>query len=536
MLVKIHNDPANGFGSPGALAPRSDILLAVFSGVLLALSFPRFGQPGFAWIALVPLLAALALRHQPSDSGLRTPDSGISGRSFLLGFLTGLVYFGGTLYWVASVMRIYGGLNGVVSVAVALALVAYLALYPALFALISGRLIAVLGPVALLISPAVWVTTEFGRAHLFTGFPWVLVGYSQAPVLQIAQIASLVGIFGLSALVAIVNAVLAYLFFTRSLRARMAAVSVAVACVVAASAWGTLRIRDGRLTREGALLRVGLVQGNVPQDEKWDAARASEIFQRYLQLTRDAAARGARLIIWPESSTPFLFEDDPYVHDTIRRIAIDTNAYILVGSDQIERTQPPRYYNAAFMVGPDGRTLAVYRKIHLVPFGEYVPLKRLLFFAAPLVQAVSDFSPGEQAVLLPFGGHPISTAICFEVVYPELVRRSVLAGSELLTTITNDAWFGTSSAPYQHFEQASVRAIEEGRYLVRSANTGISGIVDPYGRVLQESRLFEPAVLVGQVRALTGLTLYARIGDFVAYLAILVTLAALVAGIVRGRR
>jgi apolipoprotein N-acyltransferase len=500
------------------------VVLAIFSGLLLALSFPRFGQPAFAWIALVPLLAALARERVTG------------GRSFLLGFLAGLVYFGGTLYWVASVMQTYGGLNWAVSIAVALALVAYLALYPALFALVCRRLIVAFGGAALLLSPAVWVTTELGRAYLLTGFPWVLLGYSQARVLQIAQVASLFGIFGLSALVALVNAVLAYLFFTRSLRARVMAVSVAVVCVVAASAWGTLRIHDGRLVGEGKPLEVGLIQGDVPQDEKWDAARASQIFQRYLQLTHAAATRGARLIVWPESSTPFLFEEDPYVHDTIRGLAVQTGSYILVGSDQIERTRPPKYYNAAFMVGPDGRTLAVYRKIHLVPFGEYVPLKGLLFFAAPLVQAVSDFSAGEQAVLLPYEGYPISTAICFEVVYPELVRQSVLGGSQLLTTITNDAWFGTSSAPDQHFEQASVRAIEEGRYLVRAANTGISGIVDPYGRVLQESRLFEPAVLVGQVRALTGLTLYARIGDTIAYLATLVTLVALGAALVTRRR
>jgi apolipoprotein N-acyltransferase len=278
------------------------------------------------------------------------------------------------------------------------------------------------------------------------------------------------------------------------------------------------------------------VQGNVPQDEKWDTARASQIFERYLRLTREAAARGARLVVWPESSTPFLFEEDPYVRDSIRGVAVQTGTYTLVGSDQIERTRPPKYYNAAFMVGPDGRTLAVYRKIHLVPFGEYVPLKGLLFFAAPLVQAVSDFSAGETAVLLPYEGFPISTAICFEVVYPELVRQSVVAGSELLTTITNDAWFGTSSAPYQHFEQASVRAIEEGRYLVRAANTGISGIVDPYGRVLQQSRLLEPVVLVGQARALAGLTLYARIGDAIAYLATALTLGALGAAALERRR
>jgi apolipoprotein N-acyltransferase len=155
----------------------------------------------------------------------------------------------------------------------------------------------------------------------------------------------------------------------------------------------------------------------------------------------------------------------------------------------------------------------------------------LLFFASKLVEGVSDFSPGDQAVLLPVGTHPVSTSICYEVVYPDLVRRFVLAGSQVLTTITNDAWYGHSSAPYQHFEQAAMRAIEEGRYLVRSANTGISAIVDPYGRVVEQSALFEPAVLTGQVRTLTGLTLYARLGDLVAYISLGITLLALGAAI-----
>jgi apolipoprotein N-acyltransferase len=168
--------------------------------------------------------------------------------------------------------------------------------------------------------------------------------------------------------------------------------------------------------------------------------------------------------------------------------------------------------------------------MHLVPFGEYVPLKRLLFFAAPLVEAVSDFSAGDASVLMDVDGHPVSTAICYEIVYPDLVRRFVAGGSELLTTITNDAWFGDTSAPHQHFAQASMRAIENGRYLVRAANTGISGVVDPYGRVVVQSRLFEPAVVTGTVTYRTEKTLYTRVGDLFAYLAVLTTIAMLIAG------
>jgi apolipoprotein N-acyltransferase len=210
---------------------------------------------------------------------------------------------------------------------------------------------------------------------------------------------------------------------------------------------------------------------------------------------------------------------------------------MLFGSDQFVRGAngaPTTFYNSAFLVRPDGTTGGVYQKMHLVPFGEYVPAQKLLFFAAPLVQAVSDFSAGTEAVLLPVGDHLVSTAICYEVVYPDLVRRFVAGGSEMLTTITNDAWFGPTSAPYQHFEQASMRAIEEGRYMVRAANTGISGIVDPYGRVLAVTGIFQSAVTVGQIRFLRTMTIYARIGDVFAYACALVT--ALMLALSRRRR
>jgi len=184
-------------------------------------------------------------------------------------------------------------------------------------------------------------------------------------------------------------------------------------------------------------------------------------------------------------------------------------------------------YNAAFLVSPDGRTAAVYRKIHLVPWGEFIPLKRWLYFVSPIVDTFTDFSPGTSMVLLPVGSHLASTAICYEVVYPSLVRQAVLAGSELLTTITNDAWYGASSAPYQHYAMASMRAIEEGRYLARAANTGISGVVDPYGRVVAQSAIFEQTALVEEIRFLTVRTIYSRIGDVIAYIAMAVLAAGL---------
>jgi apolipoprotein N-acyltransferase len=294
----------------------------------------------------------------------------------------------------------------------------------------------------------------------------------------------------------------------------------------ALAGWGAWRVHNGALLAAGWPVRVALAQGNVPQDEKWDKDRAARILDIYLDQTWEGARRGASLIVWPESSTPFMYERDLAGQVAIQLAAKELGVSLLFGSDQYEAGTPPRYYNSAFLVGPDGRTAGVYRKMHLVPFGEFVPLKRLLFFVAPIVDSVTDFSPGEDAVVMALGANRLSTAICYEVVYPDLIAAFVGRGSQLLTTITNDAWYGHSSAPYQHFWMATLRAVEQGRYLVRSANTGISGIVDPYGRVVAMTRIFERTVVAGDVRYLDHRTVYARTGDSFAYACGLVTLAA----------
>jgi apolipoprotein N-acyltransferase len=361
-----------------------------------------------------------------------------------------------------------------------------------------------------------------------SGFPWVLLGYSQVEVLAVAQLASVFGVYGVSALVAAVSAAAAHAVIADEHRLRPAAI-VALMLVVVGT-WGGRRAAQADWTREGTPVRVGLVQGNVDQAQKWDPARADFIFQNYIGMTRQAISRGADLVLWPESSTPFRFEEKAGHRETeqLRTLASQARVPILIGSDEIEMGVPTRYYNSAFLVRADGTTGGIYRKMHLVPWGEYVPFKEWLFFVAPLVEAVSDFSPGTEPVVLRVGDHLISTAICYEIVYPSLVRQFVIGGSELLTTITNDAWFGRTSAPYQHFAQAAMRAIEQGRYLVRAANTGISGVVDPYGRVLERSALDEPAVIVAQVRYLQGRTLYSRIGDVFAYASAALTAALLV--------
>jgi len=450
------------------------------------------------------------------------------------------VYFSGTLYWITGVMVRYGDLQTWVAVLVNAALVAYLALFTGVFAVATRRIVAVNGRRALIAAPVVWVATELGRTHLFTGFPWVLLGYSQTTVLPIAQLASVFGVYGVSMLVAAVSTAVASCAKTakEAETAKNAKgfipLAATIAVVVAIGAWGARRVGASEMTRSGDGIRVGLIQGNVSLAERSDAARLPSIFESYIRMSRQAIAEGAELVIWPESATPFRFEDDPVAAARIRALARQARVPILLGSDQMTPAQkgiPTRYFNSAFLVRADGTTGGAYRKMHLVPFGEYVPAKQIFFFAAPLVEAVSDFSAGDEPTLLPIGRHNVSTAICYEVVYPDLVRRFVAGGSELLTTITNDAWFGETSAPYQHFEQASMRAIEEGRYLVRSANTGVSGIVDPYGRVLEQTAIFQPAVLVGDARFLQTSTFYARHGDVLAYASVVAAAALLFASI-----
>ena len=433
-------------------------------------------------------------------------------------------------------MTTFGELAVPVAVLAAGVLVAYLALFPAAFALILARVCKAFGTRGLLLAPAIWVATELGRQYVWAGFPWILLGYSQVTVLPVAQVASLVGVYGLSLLLAVTSTAAAFIVLDRGRTRWVVSGSVAVLVSITVL-WGHARLNASPLLTRGQPVRVGVLQGNVLQDQKWDPALRGEIIDLYIGMTRRALAQGATFILWPESSYPVPLEQDIIGGAAVRRLAIESGATLLIGSDQVEpvRSAPDttraqsRYYNAAFLVKPDGSTGAVYRKMHLVPFGEYVPLKRLLYFVGPIIEAISDFTPGTDPVLLPVGGHLASTAICYEVIYPDLIRRFVRDGSELLTTITNDAWYGRSSASYQHWEQASMRAIEQGRYLARAANTGISGFVDPYGRILKKTGLFEPAIVVQDVRFLTDRTVYSRIGDLVAWLSLAVTTAALLA-------
>jgi len=453
-------------------------------------------------VALAPLLVALA---------------GASGwRAARLGYVTGAVSSVGLLYWTALVVIQYGGLALPVGLLVMAALCLAFSLFHALFGWGVGRLVATFGPAGLLGAPLLWTGLEYARTHTFFSFPWVLLGYSQHGLLPFAQTASLASVYGVSFLVCAGSALLAYAAAQPRPRARRVALASAALGVGAAWGWGSWQM--GQPVAETGRVTVGLVQGGVRQEDKWVPEYASANVERHLRLTERAADAGARLVVWPESAVPFLFDENPALAAQLRDAARRLGVYLFFGNDDREPLSAgSRIHVGAKLLDPSGEITLRYHKIQLVPFGEYVPLQPLFTlggrFAAKLVQEVSDFTPGTEAVTGVVDGHRIGGFICYEAIFPSLVRRFATGGAELLVNVTNDAWYGTTSAPHQHLAMAAFRAIENRRYLVRAANTGITAVVDPRGRVLEPTRLFDTTVLVREVPFVAETTFYTRHGD-----------------------
>jgi apolipoprotein N-acyltransferase len=483
------------------------------SGVLLALSFPKFGHGAVAWIALTPLLVAL-----PGT----TPGEGAR-----LGYLAGAVSAVGVLYWTALVVVQYGGLSLPMGVLIMGLLGLAFAVFPLLFGAIVSLWIRAFGPVALLVSPFVWVATELLRAHTFFEFPWCLLGYSQQANPPAIQIAAFTAVYGVSFVVALASALLAYA--TLVPRRRVPTLGALAVLLVGLHAFGLWVMAQP--VPENGRIRVGLVQGGVAQEDKWRPELAFQNIDRHLELTARAAEKGARLVVWPESAVPFYYDHTPALAETLRETVRHHGIYLLFGNDDRElgREGQDRVFVGAKMLSPEGELVLRYHKVQLVPFGEYVPLQPLITLggrvAAKVVEQVADFTPGDGPVLAAAEGHPLGAFICYEAVFPHLVRRFTASGAELLVNITNDAWYGRTSAPYQHLAMTAFRAVENGRYLVRAANTGITAVVDPRGRVLEQTKLFESTVLVRDVPLVTTQTFYARHGDVFAWAALGATLA-----------
>jgi len=486
-------------------------LLAIVSGVMIALSFPNPGLSFLAWVALIPLLIAL------EESSPRL--------AFRIGLTCGITAYALILYWLNIVFTRYGHLPWAVSIPIYLLLVFWLALFYGLSSWIA-RLGELIGIKAAFTLPVAWVAFDFVRSFLFSGFAWAMLGHSQFRTLPLIQIADLAGVYGITLLIVLANIVL-----YRALRAVSGAgvpYPVKSLLVLLILLVGTLYYGFSRLnapeSSHAKPLRVALIQGNIPQDVKWSPEFRQQTLETYERLTREASQGGVDLIVWPESAVPFFFQDEPLQAERIRNLAREMHACLLFGSPAHElRGGRSTFLNSAFLLSPSGETIGRADKLHLVPFGEYVPLGSVLTFINKLVVGIGDFAPGERAVALDMGSTKLGVQVCYEIIFPELARQYVQAGARVLVAITNDAWFGRSSAPYQHLAISTFRAIETRTPLIRAANTGVTAIVDQNGYISTMTGLFVEAYRSGEVQPGSGKSLYLIIGDTPAWLCLLLT-------------
>ncbi len=513
-------DPLHSAGAgPANLPGPIRVGLLVLSGFLLHLAYPAADWDLLAWVALVPLLL-IALDRPP-------------GRAFLEGWLAGLAFFLPLLRWLTYPMTTYSTLPLPLALLVLLGLSGYLALYWGGVAWALAWLARWVGPRVLWAAPALWVTAELGRTHLLTGFPWGLLGYSQYRRLALIQVAAWTGVYGVSFLVALVNAALAWAI----VRGRRGAVVAVV--VIGLAVGGVALLGAQRLS--GApppSLPVVIAQGNIDQAVKWDKVYQAKTLEIYRVLTTAAQGR-ARLIVWPETAVPAYVRSEPWVLAWLTDLAEAVETPLLVGAPDAERVgQGVTYFNSAFLMTPRG-VAGRYDKIHLVPFGEYVPLKGLLFFVHAIAAEIGDFSSGRRVTVFPLDGASFGAVICYEVIFPDLFRRFVGEGARFMVNITNDAWFGRSGGPLQHLAMVPFRAVETGVAVVRAANTGVSAVVGPTGRIGPTLGLFERGAILTAIPLREGETFYTRFGDLFAYGCALGGLGLLGAGLwerIRSRR
>jgi apolipoprotein N-acyltransferase len=498
------------------------LFLAIVSGLALAFSFPLYNLPLLAWIS-VALLMLAALGARPREAAL-------------YGFIVGAIFYPLSLPWIDTVMRQYGSVPPLAAAGI-LALMTLLGtVFPAVFAALVARMGKSNLGMACVFAPFLWVATEFARAEMpVIGFPWNLLGYAASGNLAFVQVASVTGIYGLSLLVAAFNSLLAWAILARSRKSRLATLSTAIVLILIA--W----IGPRFVPRAPADHVAHLVQTNFPQSESypadWMDIHAGDMRQLEM-LSIDAARNPPGLLIWPEVPAPFSLQD-PKFAAIANGIATNVPDGFLVGVIEW-KLNPQRQWeasNSAVLLDPAGRREFAYDKIHLVPFGEFVPFRKWLTFANSLVAGIGDFTPGHSYEVGRLAGGRFSVFICYEAIFPDLVRRFVVRGAGLLINISNDGWFGHEAAPAQHLMMARVRAVENHRWLLRCTNTGFTVDVDPYGRTIANLKPYIRGQLDAPYGFRTDLTTYARWGDWLPWLSILMVAMLLVGDYVeRGQR
>lgn len=489
-------------------------ILAILSGLALTASFAPFQLDWMAWFALVPLLKSL--------------ENESSSRAFFLGFIAGLTHFLTLLYWIVPTLQNYGYLHFSVSVSVLISFCVYLALYPALFSYLihlmkDSRFL-------FLLIPSLWVSLEFIRGTALTGFPWCLIGHTQFNRLGLIQIADLLGVYGISFLIILSNALI-YRFFsfkTSPVKKRLGWEALGFTVLLLSTlVYGQHRlgeVPDAPTAKK--TIKVSVIQGNIDQSLKWDPTYQEATIRTYQRLTRSTSDFKPDLTVWPETAMPFFFQEDLPFSTQVREIASEASQTLIFGCPAYQRGQHgTEYFNRVYLLSDNGQISGYYDKHHLVPFGEYVPLKRFFPFIHRLVQASGDFAPGRE--LKPLGPAHLSSGIliCYEVIFPELARAQTREGAEILVNLTNDAWYGKTSAPYQHFSMAVFRALENRRPLIRAANTGISALINPKGKIIERSGLFKEQVLSKEIElAPSSLSVYTRYGDLFPFVLLVICL------------
>ena len=512
-------------GKNSSLLP---LWLALGTGILLFLSFPgAVGLWPAAWVALVPLL--VAVRNVRSAAAAR------------LGLLAGMVHYLSLLYWIIIVLGRYGNLPLWVSIPALLLLSLYMSSYLALFCVIINRVWKQKEIFVVWAAPLLWVGLDFVRSFLFSGFPWQDLGYSQYKAILLIQTADLTGHFGITFHIVLINSVTALLFVlwltsrtadlaaqpVLTLRLRRAwfyAILPALCIILVVLGYNVIRYKQvSGVIADSPKMKIAVVQGNIEQDQKWSPAMRLATIDIYKKLSEQALALKdgpPTLLVWPETALPFLISDNPYYHRLKNALILREKIWLLSGAPfykyiedkKSSGSRAVQSYNSAYLFTPEGKIAGRYDKQHLVPFGEYVPFSDYFSLPGPLVENIGNFSSGKAVRPLACQGAAIGVLICFESIFPKLARDWTASGANLLVNITNDAWFGRSSAPWQHLSMSVFRAVENRRSLARSANTGISAIVDPLGRIYGTSPLFQPFYQVADVPLLQAKTIFVDFG------------------------
>jgi apolipoprotein N-acyltransferase len=486
------------------------LLLPVLTGILVAISFPRVGLGYLAWVAYIPLIAFVF-------------KTGTSARAFLGGFIAGFVALFALLLWIPDVLIRHGGFSTFLAWFAFGLLVSVLACYPAAACALTKYLTRRGGATCFLLFPAVWIVLEYAQSlSPFGGLPWILAGYSQSDCLSIIQIVDITGIFGVSFI--ILWAGTAFVWMVTCKGNKMMACAPLLGAILLISAcliYGRISLRHWESAP--APFRVAMLQGNLSFDDP-EFVLAEKYRKGYVRMADTLKPGETDLLVLPESPSPLSFQYE----DSYRRVLADLARRYSLGLifntiRSSETADGSAYFNSAYFLDHNGTLTGIYDKIHLVPFGEYIPLSKLFTFAETITKDVGSFSPGKDVRVLKLGDHPVNALICFEAVFPDLARRFVQKGSQLMVNLTNDGWYGDSAAPYQHLAIARVRSVENRRYLLRATNSGISAIIEPSGRMQASTALLHEAIGMGHFAFIEEMTLYTRYGDVFVFLCAIIS-------------